>query len=67
MTKQKTRKLKDVNVYSLSSIATFKGFIKNGLDSSTMINLIACFDSGFEEFSQKGFTFPPNLFYRKRH
>ena len=44
-------------------MATFKGFIKNGLDSSTMINLIVCFDSKFDEFRKRGFAFPPNLFY----
>lgn len=43
-------------------MATFKGFIKNGLDSSVMINLIVCFDSKFDEFRKRGFTFPPNLF-----
>lgn len=59
----KSIKSKEMNVYSFSGIATFKGFIKNGLDSSTLINLIVCFDSKFDEFRNRGFTFPPNLFY----
>lgn len=49
--------------YSFSGMAKFKGFIKNGLDSSTMINLIVAFDSNSDEFKRKGFTSPPNLFY----
>ncbi len=60
---EKSIKLKEINVYSLNSMANFKGFIKNGLDSSTLINLIVCFDSKFDEFRNRGFTFPPNLFY----
>lgn len=56
------KKEKNVEVYSLSSMATLKGFIKNGLDSSAIINIIVSFDSEFEEFQQRGFTFPPNLF-----
>lgn len=54
---------KGVEVYTLSGMAMLKGFIKNGLDSSTIINIIVSFDSEFEEFQQKGFTFPPNLFF----
>ncbi|MBS3176313.1 PIN domain-containing protein [Candidatus Woesearchaeota archaeon] len=53
----------NVNVYSFQSMATFKGFIKNGLDSSTMINLIICYDSKFDEFKERGFSSPPNLFF----
>ena len=56
-------KIKDVEVYSISGAAAFKGFIKNGLDSSTLINLIVVFDSKFEEYRKRRFTFPPNLFY----
>ena len=52
------KKIKDVKVYSVSGMATFKGFIKNGLDSSVLINLIVVFDSEFETFRKKGFTFP---------
>lgn len=43
--------------------ASFKGFVKNGLDSSTIINLISVFDGKFDEFRKNGFTFPPNLFF----
>lgn len=64
MDKQKKLvKSKGMKVYSLGGMANFKGFIKNGLDSSTLINLIVCFDSKFDEFRNRGFTFPPNLFY----
>ncbi len=49
--------------YSLSSTAKFKGLVKHGLDSSTLINLIVVFDANFGEFKNRGFTFPPNLFY----
>ncbi len=59
----KNKKIKEVKCYSLSGMANLKGFIKNGLDSSTLINLIIVFDSEFKEFKNKGFTFPPNLFY----
>lgn len=60
---RKKSKIRDVNVFTLSSMATFRGFVKNGLDSSVMINIIVCFDSKFEEFRKMGFTFPPNLFH----
>lgn len=59
----KPEKIKDVEVYSISGMATFKGFIRNGLDSSLLINLIVVFDSEFEVFRKRGLTFPPNLFY----
>ncbi len=58
-----TAKIKDVNCYVLSGMAQFKGFVKNGFDSSTIINLITVFDSNYDEFRKRGFTFPPNLFY----
>ena len=57
------KKIKDVKVYSASGMATFKGFIRNGFDSSTLINLIIVFDGKSESFKQRGFTSPPNLFY----
>src|SRR3989338_10133243 len=50
-----------LNFFSMA--ATFKGFVKNGLDSSTIINLISAFDGKFDEFRKNGFTFPPNLFF----
>jgi len=50
-----------LNFFSMA--ATFKGFVKNGLDSSTIINLISVFDGKFDEFRKNGFTFPPNLFF----
>ena len=63
MVQKKGIKIEDVNVFSLSGMATFKGFIKNGFDSSVMINLVVCFDSKFDEFRKRDFTFPQNLFY----
>lgn len=54
---------KNVEAYTMSGMVKLKGFIKNGLDTSTIINVIVSFDSEFEEFSQRGFTFPPNLFF----
>src|SRR3989338_9349220 len=57
------KKLKDVEAYSLRGMVKLKGFIKNGLDTSTIINIIVNFDSEFLEFQQRGFTFPPNLFF----
>lgn len=53
----------DVEVHTISGLATLKGFVKNGLDSSTLINLIVVFDSETNELSQRGFTFPPNTFF----
>jgi len=55
--------VKKVEVYAMSGVAKLKGFIKNGLDTSTIINVIVSFDSEFEEFRKRGFTFPPNLFF----
>ena len=52
-----------IECYSVSSVAVLKGFIKNGLDSSRLINLIMVFDSNFDEFRRIGLNFPPNLFY----
>ena len=52
-----------VKVYSMSGMAKLKGFIKNGLDTSTIINVIVSFDSEFKEFRERGFTFPPHLFF----
>ncbi len=57
------KKVKDVEAYSMSGMVKLKGFIKNGLDTSTIINIIVNFDSEFLEFQQRGFTFPPNLFF----
>lgn len=56
------KKEKDVEVYTLSGMATLKGFVKNGLDSSTIINLMVVFDSEADELKQRGFTFPPHTF-----
>ncbi len=57
------KQIKDVKVYSARGMAAFKGFIRNGLDSSTLINLIVVYDGKYESFKQRGFTSPPNLFY----
>ena len=56
-------KKEEVGCYTRSGTAKLQGFVSNGLDSSTLINLIVIFDSEFEEFKQRGFTFPPNLFF----
>ena len=39
-----------------------KNAIKNGLDTSRLVNLIICFDHP-DNFKIKGFQFPPNLFF----
>jgi len=57
------KKNKDVDCYTISGTAKLKGFVRNGLDSSTMINLIVVYDSEFQEYSKRGFSFPPDLFY----
>ena len=57
------KEAKGVEAYTMSSMVKLKGFIKNGFDTSTIINVIVSFDSEFEEFRQRGFTFPPNLFF----
>lgn len=56
-------KKSEMKCYSLSGSASFKGFVKHGLDSSTLINLVVVFDADFEEFKKRGFSFPPDLFY----
>lgn len=43
-------------------LGQLKGFAKNGLDSSTIINLIVVFAPDFVAFRTK-YPFPPNLFY----
>ncbi len=50
-------------VYTASGIIKLKGFVKNGLDSSMLINLIVVFDAKTDELSQRGFTFPPHTFF----
>ena len=57
------KEAKNVEAYTMTGMVRLKGFIKNGLDTSTIINVIVSFDSEFEEFCQRGFTFPPNLFF----
>ncbi|PIZ50412.1 hypothetical protein COY27_07220 [Candidatus Woesearchaeota archaeon CG_4_10_14_0_2_um_filter_33_13] len=57
------KNVKDVEVYTMCGMATLKGFVMNGLDSSTLINLIVVFDSKTNELSQRGFTFPPHTFF----
>ncbi len=53
----------DITSFLFQGNATLKGFIRNGLDSSTLINLIVVFDGKFEIFRKHGFTFPPHLFF----
>ncbi len=50
-------------VYTAGGIIKLKGFVKNGLDSSMLINLIVVFDAKTNELSQRGFTFPPHTFF----
>lgn len=50
-------------IYTASGMFKLKGFVKNGLDSSTLINLIVVFDSEKKDFTERGFTFPPHLFF----
>lgn len=57
------KKKRNVEAYSVAGMFKLKGFVKNGLDTSTIINIIVNFDSEFKEFKQRGFTFPPNLFF----
>lgn len=54
---------KNVEAYTMTGMVKLKGFIKNGLDSSTLINLIVVFDSKTNELSRRGFTFPPHTFF----
>lgn len=53
---------KEAKAYAISTSLQLKGFVKNGLDSSVLINIITAFDAEFKGFREKGFTFPPNLF-----
>src|SRR3989338_5928160 len=57
------KKEKGVEIYTAGGTIKLKGFVKNGLDSSTLINLIVVFDSKTNELSQRGFTFPPHTFF----
>ena len=57
------REVQGAEVYTPSSMNQLKNFVKNGLDSSTIINIIVSFDSNFEEFQRKGFTFPFHRFF----
>src|SRR3989338_7657852 len=57
------KKKEDVSVHTLSGSLKRVGFVRNGIDSSTLINLAAVFDSEFEEFKKRGFGFPPHLFF----
>lgn len=55
-------KKKDVNYFKLEGGFIIKNVIKNGLDTSRLVNLIICFDSP-QNFRIEGFQFPPNLFF----
>jgi len=57
-----TKNKKDVNYFYSEGSMIIKNAIKNGLDTSRLVNLIICFDSP-SDFKIKGFSFPPNLFY----
>lgn len=54
---------KNIEAYTVSGMGKLKGFVKNGLDSSTLINLVVVFDSETNELKQRGFTFPPHTFF----
>jgi len=56
------RKEKPKRITFSTGIRLKGNFIKNGLDTSRFVNLIVCFDSP-DHFKQKGYEFPPNLFY----
>jgi hypothetical protein len=43
--------------------AVYSGFIKNGFDTSRIVNIIVAFDSNYDVFKKQGYTFPPHLFY----
>lgn len=58
-TNQKT----ESTYYVLSGQLSIKGIVKNGLDSSTLINIIVAFAGDFNQFKKGHFAFPPNLFY----
>ena len=55
--------MQNLKVYSFNGKAIYSGFIKNGFDSSRIINIIVAFDSKYDEFKRQGYTFPPHLFY----
>ena len=52
-------------ILTIGQSAELKGFIKNGLDSSTLIDLIVRFDSAKDFFEKSGFGFS-NIFYCHR-
>lgn len=52
----------DVNFFTAKGHFILKGMVKNGLDTSRLINLIVCFESP-EEFRMEDFPVPPNLFF----
>ncbi len=54
---------KDVKVWSSAFQWSFKGFIKNGIDSSTLVNLTLIHNKDKDAFKKRGFESPPNLFY----
>ena len=49
----------------ISQVGTFKGVVKNGIDSGTLIDLIVRFGSAPDFFEARGFGFP-NMFYCHR-
>lgn len=55
----------NANTITIGQFAELKGFVKNGLDSSTLVDLIIRFDSAKDFFEKRGFSFP-NIFYYHR-
>ena len=51
-----------IEVFGYKGAFVIKNAIKNGLDTSRLVNLIICFDNP-DNFKIEGFPFPPNLFY----
>ena len=51
------KKEKGVEVYTLSGMAKLKGFIKNGLDTSTMVNIIVNFDLSLKSSNKEDLLF----------
>jgi len=51
-----------VHSFKIKGKLIIKNPIKNGLDTSRLVNLIICFGSP-QNFKIKGFQFPPNLFF----
>jgi hypothetical protein len=54
--------MRELHKFTIKGAWNIKNPIKNGLDTSRLVNLIICFNSP-KDFKMKGFPFPPNLFF----